>query len=47
MKKYYDAHKLLVDCLNSDYYFSREMQQHIEDSLLLPMAEIENRKPTG
>jgi predicted NACHT family NTPase len=42
LKQYYDANKLLVDCLKSDCYVSREVRQHIEDSLLLPMAEIEN-----
>ncbi|HEY9614135.1 NACHT C-terminal helical domain 2-containing protein, partial [Allocoleopsis sp.] len=36
LKQYYDANKLLVDCLNSDCYVSREVRQHIEDSLLLP-----------
>jgi predicted NACHT family NTPase len=44
LKAYYDANQLLVDCLNSDCYVSREVRQHIEDSLLLPMAEIENKK---
>ncbi len=44
LKAYYDANKLLVDCLNSDCYVSREVRQHIEDTLLLPMAEIENRQ---
>lgn len=44
LKQYYDANKLLVDCLNSDCYVRREVRQEIEDSLLLPVAEIENRK---
>jgi predicted NACHT family NTPase len=44
LKAYYDANKLLVDCLNSDCYVSREVRQHIEDTLLLPMAELENRR---
>ena len=44
LKAYYDANKLLVDCLNSDCYVSREVRQHIEDTLLLPMAEIEHRQ---
>lgn len=39
--QYYDANKLLVDCLNSDCYVSREVRQEIEDTLLLPIAEIE------
>jgi predicted NACHT family NTPase len=44
LKEYYDANKLLVDCLNSDCYVSREVRQEIEETLLLPIAEIENRK---
>ncbi|MBD1905793.1 NACHT domain-containing NTPase [Funiculus sociatus GB2-A5] len=41
---YYDANLLLVECLNSDCYVSREVRQEIEDTLLLPIAEIEQRK---
>jgi predicted NACHT family NTPase len=44
LKQYYDANKLLVDCLNSDCYVSREVRQEIEDTLLLPMSEIEKRQ---
>ncbi|NEO98979.1 MAG: NACHT domain-containing NTPase [Symploca sp. SIO2E9] len=40
LQQYYDANKLLVDCLNSDCYVSREVRQEIEDTLLLPIAEI-------
>ncbi|MEH2240058.1 NACHT domain-containing NTPase [Nostoc sp.] len=40
LRQYYDANKLLVDCLNSDCYISREVRQQIEDTLLLPIAEI-------
>jgi predicted NACHT family NTPase len=36
LQQYYDANKLLVDCLNSDCYVSREVRQEIEDTLLLP-----------
>jgi predicted NACHT family NTPase len=35
-KQYQGANKLLVDCLNSDCYVSREVRQSIEDTLLLP-----------
>ncbi|MBD2087097.1 NACHT domain-containing NTPase [Trichocoleus sp. ST-U3] len=42
--QYYDANLLLVKCLNSDCYVSREVRQEIEDTLLLPIAEIEKRK---
>ncbi len=45
LQQYYDANQLLVDCLNSDCYVSREVRQEIEDSLLLPIAEIEKRFP--
>lgn len=44
LKQYYNANLLLVDCLNSDCYVSREVRQEIEDTLLLPIAEIEKRK---
>ena len=40
LKQYYDANKLLVDCLNSDCYVSREVRQQIEDTLLLPIAGL-------
>ncbi|WP_315788813.1 NACHT domain-containing protein [Fischerella sp. JS2] len=36
---YYDANTLMVDCLNSDCYISRQVRQEIEDSLLLPISE--------
>jgi predicted NACHT family NTPase len=44
LEQYYDANWLLVECLNSDCYVSREVRQEIEDTLLLPIAEIEKRK---
>ncbi|KYC42143.1 signal transduction protein [Scytonema hofmannii PCC 7110] len=34
LKQYYYANKLLVDCLKSDCYVSRELRQKIEDTLL-------------
>jgi predicted NACHT family NTPase len=43
LQQYYNANKLLIDCLNSDCYVSREVRQEIEDTLLLPLTEIENR----
>ncbi|MEA5580872.1 NACHT domain-containing NTPase [Nodularia harveyana UHCC-0300] len=36
LEDYYYANKLLVDCLNSDCYVSREVRQEIENTLLLP-----------
>jgi len=44
LKRYYDTNRLLVDCLNSDCYVSREVRQEIEDTLFLPMAKIKKRK---
>jgi hypothetical protein len=40
LKRYHDANKLLVDCLNSDCYISREVRTEIEDTLLLPISSI-------
>jgi len=36
LEQYYDANQLLVDCLNSDCYVSKEVRQEIEDTFLLP-----------
>lgn len=36
LQQYYDANKLLVDCLNSDCYVSREVRKEIETGLFLP-----------
>jgi predicted NACHT family NTPase len=43
LKQYYDANKLLVDCLNSASNVTPEVRSHIEETLLLPIAEIEQR----
>jgi predicted NACHT family NTPase len=43
--QYYDANKLLVDCMNSDCYVSREVRAAIEDQLLLPMASLAKLSP--
>ncbi|MBE9234542.1 hypothetical protein IQ227_00455 [Anabaena aphanizomenioides LEGE 00250] len=40
LRKYYDANKFLAECLNSDCSVSRDVRQYIEDTLLLPIAEI-------
>jgi hypothetical protein len=42
LHQYYEAHHLLVACLNSDFV-SRAVREEIEDTLLLPLAEIERR----
>ncbi|BAZ53485.1 hypothetical protein NIES4103_61630 [Nostoc sp. NIES-4103] len=44
IKQYYDANLLLIECLNSNCYVSYEVRQYIEDTLLLPIAEIEKRQ---
>lgn len=44
LEQYNDANKLLVDCLNSASNVSPEVRQEIEDTLLLPIAEIEKLK---
>ncbi|MBD1857990.1 MULTISPECIES: NACHT C-terminal helical domain 2-containing protein [Leptolyngbya] len=36
LNQYYDANSLLVACLNSDCYVSREVREEIEATLLLP-----------
>ncbi|MBD2667466.1 NACHT domain family [Richelia sinica FACHB-800] len=44
LERYYKANRLLINCLNSDCYVSREVREYIEDTLLLPMSEIEKIK---
>ena len=43
LQQYYDANLLLVDCLNSDCYVTKATRQYIEDTLLLPLSEIEKQ----
>ncbi|MBD2018986.1 hypothetical protein H6F43_02140 [Leptolyngbya sp. FACHB-36] len=38
LQQYYDANKLLVDCLNSECYVTREVRDEIEATLLLPIS---------
>ena len=40
LEEYYNANKLLVDCLNSGCYEIRTVRSEIENTLLLPVAEI-------
>ena len=40
LQQYCEGNKLLVDCLNSDCYVSRDVRQEIEGTLLLPISEI-------
>ena len=37
--QYYAANLLLVNCLNSDCYVTREVREQIEATLLLPAAD--------
>jgi hypothetical protein len=41
--QYYNANKLLMECLNISEV-SPEVRQEIEDTLLLPIAELEKRQ---
>lgn len=41
LKQYYTANQLLTLCLQQDCYVAPEVRQYIEETLLLPMAEIE------
>jgi predicted NACHT family NTPase len=43
---YCDANKLLIDCLNSGCVVGDRVREEIEETLLLPIAEIENRRGT-
>ena len=44
LKKYYFANQFLTQCLHQECYVSREVRQEIEETLLLPIAEIEKRE---
>ncbi|MGK7891938.1 MAG: NACHT domain-containing NTPase [Leptolyngbyaceae cyanobacterium] len=47
LRQYYDANSLLVECLNSDCYVTKATRREIEETLLLPMVEIEQRKESS
>jgi predicted NACHT family NTPase len=47
LQQYYQANKLLVECLNSGCNVSPKVRQEIEQTLLLPKDEIERRKAEG
>ena len=44
LQQYYDANKLLIDCLSSSCNVTPEVRSHIEETLLLPIVEIEKRR---
>ena len=44
LHKYYYGNKLLIDCLNSCCEVNEKVRKTIEETLFLPIAEIEKRK---
>jgi predicted NACHT family NTPase len=44
LQRYYDANKLLLDCLNSNCDVTATIRQEIEATLLLPQKELEDRE---
>ena len=44
LRQYYDANKLLVDCLNTSSNVTPAVRSQIEETLLLPIAEIEKHR---
>jgi superfamily II DNA helicase RecQ len=44
LRQYYDANKLLVDCLNRAAQVTPAVRSHIEETLLLPVAAIEKHR---
>jgi predicted NACHT family NTPase len=44
LQQYHDANLLLAQCLKSECYLSREVREEIEETMLLPVAEIERWK---
>ncbi len=44
LSQYYDANSMLVDCLNSYCYVTRAVREEIEETLFLPITEIQQRK---
>lgn len=47
LQHYYDANQLLVDCLNGHCEVTASIRQEIEDTLLLPQKELEDREWQG
>jgi predicted NACHT family NTPase len=44
LQRYYDANQLLLDCLHSNCEVTATIRQEIEDTLLLPQKELEDRE---
>ncbi len=43
LRSHCHANQLLIDCLNSNIHISAKTRREIEDTLLLPIAEVEKR----
>lgn len=43
LRQYFNANKLLAECLNSDCYVAKATREEILSSLLLPMSELETQ----
>lgn len=43
LRQYYDANRLLLDCLNSNCYVTRAVREQLEEALLLPITEGKQR----
>ncbi len=44
LRQYYNANWLLLDCLNTNCYVTRAVREELKETLLLPVAEIRERK---
>lgn len=47
LQRYYSSNQLLIDCLNSNCEVTAAIRQEIEDTLLLPQKELEDREWQG
>jgi hypothetical protein len=45
LKLYYDANKLLIDCLEHNFELTIELQQEIETALLFPEKKLPKKQP--
>ena len=43
LQQYYDANKLLADCLNSECYVTKPVRAAIEDTMLFPLPPSPRR----
>lgn len=47
LQQYYNGNELLLDCINRDCYITRAVREKIENTLLLPRAEVEQKKQSS